>query len=112
MNFVVVTVFRCLKHMLNSPMMALSEIWVSYLQIYCEIICDLLVPTNTQLSIRERSSGAVYVEGLSKAQISSIDDLNRILNQVFPISYRTILCRSEGAYLIRAMPTVWSHPQP
>jgi hypothetical protein len=75
---------RCLQYILNSPLMAYSEIHVSYLQIYCEIICDLLVPSNTQLTIRERSGGGggLYVEGLSRSQVGSLEDLTRVMNQV------------------------------
>ena len=39
---------------------------VSYLQIYCEIVHDLLEPQATNLSIREGADGEVFVEGLSK----------------------------------------------
>jgi hypothetical protein len=43
---------------------------ISYLQIYCEILQDLLDPANgNNLSIREKD-GRVYVEGLSKIPVT------------------------------------------
>ena len=41
---------------------------ISYLQIYCEILQDLLDPANTNLSIREKD-GRVYVEGLTRVPV-------------------------------------------
>lgn len=41
---------------------------ISYLQIYCEILSDLLDPSNTNLSIREKD-GRVYVEGLTRVPV-------------------------------------------
>jgi len=41
---------------------------ISYLQIYCEILQDLLDPSNANLSIREKD-GRVYVEGLSRVTV-------------------------------------------
>ena len=102
---------RVLQYMLRSPMMAYSEIHVSYLQIYCEVICDLLVPSNTQLTIRERSGGAVYVEGLSRSRISSLDDLNNVLYQgdnnrvVASTNMNAVSSRSHAALIVSILPT-------
>lgn len=102
---------RCLQYMLRSPMMTHSELHVSYLQIYCEIICDLLVPSSTQLSIRERSGGGgVYVEGLSRSQVGSLDDLTSILNQgdsnrvVASTSMNAVSSRSHAALIVSILP--------
>ena len=102
---------RCLEYMLRSPLMAHAELHVSYLQIYCEIICDLLVPSSTQLSIRERSGGGgVYVEGLSRSQVGSLDDLTRILNQgdanrvVASTSMNAVSSRSHAALIVTILP--------
>jgi hypothetical protein len=111
---------RCLERLLTARDSQSSEIWASYLQIYCENISDLLNNTNsnntnsycnnnnnssntdtgflpsldssalssttssssssTGLAIREKSDGnGVYVEGLSKYRVQSIDDLNELL---------------------------------
>lgn len=53
---------------------------VSYLQIYCEVVSDLLDPSGSQLSIRERN-GEVYVENLSESVISSYSDVQRIIER-------------------------------
>ena len=41
---------------------------ISYVQIYCEILQDLLEPSNTSLSIREKD-GRVFVEGVSRVPV-------------------------------------------
>jgi hypothetical protein len=53
---------------------------VSYLQIYCEVISDLLDPSGSQLSIRERA-GEVFVENLSESVVSSFSDVQRIIDR-------------------------------
>ena len=45
---------RCIEHILSSTH-GTAEISVSYLQIYCEMVGDLLSPSNGTLSIRERA---------------------------------------------------------
>ena len=90
--------------------MAFSDIWVSYLQIYCEVISDLLVPSNSQLSIRERG-GNVYVEGLSRSQVSSLADLNRIMdtgdaNRVTAATtMNAVSSRSHAALIVTLSPS-------
>ena len=75
-----------------------TEIWLSYVQIYCETITDLLssrsAPSDSHsytsstetvnqpisLSIRENNAGkGVYVDGLSKHRLTSLDDLRVVL---------------------------------
>eukprot|EP01041_Mallomonas_annulata_P011213 gene11213-23430_t len=85
---------RCIDQLLTTATTA--EIWVSYLQIYCEDVEDLLSPgvvttsprpgmitstsTSTSLSIREKS-GKVFVEGLSRVRITSVDDFMVVLER-------------------------------
>jgi kinesin family protein 5 len=65
------------------------EIWISYLQIYCEVISDLLINNNdniddidnNDLHIREKANGKVYVENLSKNRIFNKDDLMELLHK-------------------------------
>lgn len=102
---------RCLEYMLRSPMMSYSELCVSYLQIYCEIINDLLAPSNTQLSIRERSGGGgVFVEGLSRAHIGSLDDVTNLLDQgdtnrvVASTNMNAVSSRSHAALIVSIIP--------
>jgi kinesin family member 5 len=68
---------RCVEQILSETHGA-AEITVSYLQIYCEMVGDLLSPSNGTLTIRERS-GEVFVEGLSKTKIVSLEDVATLL---------------------------------
>lgn len=75
---------RCINELL-SCVHENTEIFVSYLQIYCEVVSDLLIPDSTSatpasLVIRE-GSNRVYVEGLSKHKLSSIDDFHNLLER-------------------------------
>ena len=86
---------RCIEQLLQATRTTEGELWVSYLQIYCEIVSDLLNPagvpeggnftsssssseTPLQLSIREKG-GRVFVEGLSRAPITNMQDLVNVL---------------------------------
>jgi kinesin family protein 5 len=87
---------RCIEQLLSSHQNI--ELWASYLQIYCEEITDLLSPPDpfslpsssskndyyetTKLQIRDKVDGnGVYVEGLSKIRVSSLDDLWDVLSK-------------------------------
>lgn len=48
---------------------------MSYLQIYCETLTDLLDPRPVSLSIRESRQNGVYVENLSEITITSYSDV-------------------------------------
>lgn len=72
---------RCIEQ-ISATIGSSGDIYVSYLQIYCEIISDLLVPaaaTTTPLSIRERD-GCVVVDGLSRYKVTSVADIYAILD--------------------------------
>jgi kinesin family protein 5 len=69
---------RCVEQILQSTH-GVAEIYVSFVQIYCEVLGDLLNPVNRSLSIRERA-GNVFVEGLSKSEIKSFQDLKVLLD--------------------------------
>lgn len=59
-----------------------TVITVSYLQIYCEVITDLINPTNDEpLMIREKPNGALYIENISKIKLTSLDDIYEVLNK-------------------------------
>ena len=57
-----------------------AQVTVSYLQIYCEVISDLLDPSRQHLSIREHN-GNIFVEGLSSVLITSAADVASFLAQ-------------------------------
>ena len=57
-------------------------ITVSYLQIYCEIITDLINPTSDEpLVIREKPNGNLYIENISKIRLTSLEDIYEVLNK-------------------------------
>jgi hypothetical protein len=78
---------RCIEQ-ISSTIGSSGTIYVSYLQIYCEIITDLLSIPNSNnndtisppipLSIRERD-GCVFVDGLSRYKVSNSQDIYDIL---------------------------------
>ena len=103
---------RCIERLLKQQEATSCEIWASYLQIYCEVITDLLwqpssVPSNSEMTatsehggstfsaysanqpllLRERagtatsSAPSVYVEGLSRYRIQSVEDLWQLLQR-------------------------------
>lgn len=59
-----------------------TVVTVSYLQIYCEVITDLINPTSDEpLTIREKPNGTLYIENISKIRLTSLDDIYEILNK-------------------------------
>lgn len=101
---------RCIEYLLNQHGASNCELWASYLQIYCETITDLLwqpqssgkdwevvvegdnpmglsYGANQPLLLREKLSSKkeglseVYVEGLSRYRIRSVDDLDELLRR-------------------------------
>lgn len=55
------------------------EIEVSYLEIYMERVNDLLDTSKKNLQIRQNTSGAVYVENLTKENVGSIEEIYNII---------------------------------
>ncbi|MEW5298893.1 MAG: hypothetical protein WDW36_001966 [Sanguina aurantia] len=49
-------------------------ITMSYMQIYCELIQDLLNPTSENLNIREDNSNGVFVAGLSEVPVAGLQE--------------------------------------
>ena len=64
----------------GQPMVEIS-LTVSYLQIYCEMLHDLLDPSNADLSVREKGDGQVYVEGLSRVPVTSLNQCLELLRE-------------------------------
>ncbi len=59
------------------------DISVSYVQIYCELVHDLLVaePAEKNLLLREDSEGAVYVEGVTRVRVHDAAHCLQLLAQ-------------------------------
>ncbi|EFJ28839.1 hypothetical protein SELMODRAFT_92509, partial [Selaginella moellendorffii] len=55
------------------------RISMSYIQIYMEMIQDLLRPENSNLSIRETEAGGIFVAGIEEVQVKSIEDVMKLL---------------------------------
>ncbi|KAJ7955307.1 Kinesin-like protein [Quillaja saponaria] len=53
----------------------------SFLEIYNEQITDLLVPSSTNLQIREDMKKGVYVENLTQHNVRDVDDVLKLLSQ-------------------------------
>merc|ERR1711991_1161441 len=56
-------------------------ITVSYLEIYNEVIKDLLNPSDAHLKIREHPDFGIYVEGLAEIKASSPEDIQKFIEQ-------------------------------
>ena len=55
---------------------------VSYMEIYCEHVRDLLNPKNTgNLRVREHPLLGPYVEDLSKLAVTSFNDINNLIDE-------------------------------
>lgn len=54
---------------------------VSYLEIYNEVVKDLLNPSNKQLKIREHPEIGIYVEGLAELVVNNEADVQTMLGQ-------------------------------
>lgn len=55
---------------------------VSYFEIYCERVRDLLNPSNkNSLRVREHPLLGPYVEDLSKLAVQSFDDINNLIDE-------------------------------
>jgi len=56
-------------------------VWASYLQIYNEIISDLLKPDRTSLNIWEDKKKGVFVEGLSEWAVRSPNEIYSLMQK-------------------------------
>lgn len=61
------------------------EIWmmmqVSYMEIYCERVRDLLNPKTQNLRVREHPLLGPYVEDLAKLAVTTFDDINNLIDE-------------------------------
>jgi kinesin family protein 5 len=51
----------------------------SFLEVYCEAVCDLLNPSGTNLRVRESPERGVWVDGLSQVFCTCADDVLQLL---------------------------------
>lgn len=80
---------------------------VSYLEIYNEVVKDLLNPSNKQLKIREHPDIGIYVEGLAELVVKDESGVTQILSQgnrvrrVAETSMNTRSSRSHSCFTLR-----------
>lgn len=107
------TIPRALSHLLEERERLSKEenveisLCVSYLQIYCEILQDLLAPASTNLSVREATDGRVYVQGLSRVPVHSINQCMEILRE--GDNHRTVASTNLNAASSRSHAAVIVH---
>ncbi|CAF0916937.1 unnamed protein product, partial [Didymodactylos carnosus] len=71
-----------LTPMLSEPHNRRFSVEVSYMEIYCERVRDLLNPkTKQNLRVREHPIMGPYVEDLSKLLVTSYDDISRLIDE-------------------------------
>jgi len=58
-----------------------SSVEVSYMEIYCERVRDLLNPKNRSLRVREHPLLGPYVEDLSKLAVTSYEDIRMLIDE-------------------------------
>ena len=82
---------------------------MSYLQIYCEVLTDLLDPRPVSLSIRESRRNGVFVENLSEISIQSQSDVRDAINRgnnsrvTAATNSNLLSSRSHAAILIKVI---------
>ena len=60
----------------------MHDVQVSYMEIYCEHVRDLLNPKNKgNLRVREHPLLGPYVEDLSKIAVLSFSDINSLIDE-------------------------------
>ncbi|XP_022255004.1 kinesin-like protein unc-104 isoform X4 [Limulus polyphemus] len=66
----------------NSDVDMMYSVEVSYMEIYCERVRDLLNPKNkNNLRVREHPALGPYVEDLSKLAVTSYEDINQLMDE-------------------------------
>ena len=64
---------RCLQGLFTSPPDSGLRCPLSFVQIYCERVLDLLSGLPTPLSIRESEDDGVFVDGVQKKHVHSVE---------------------------------------
>lgn len=105
---------RAVEHIfdtIRSDTKAAYTVSVSYVQIYCELVHDLLSEEGVgrSLAIREDGEGSVYVEGVTKVRVANEEEGLRLLAQGHAnrAVARTKYAPSEGGLLCRGV-SWWS----
>lgn len=86
------------------------EISLSYLQVYCEQIQDLLCPENGEnLAIREDTTGSVHVPGLTAARVTSLQDCLHLMqmgNRNRKVAFTSLNATSSRSHAVLMLTVV------
>ena len=74
-----VELFERVAAVAASAAQASFEVTATYLELYNEVIHDLLTPGNTNLKIRQHVSSGIYVENLTEVQVASHEEIERLI---------------------------------
>ena len=64
----------------TAPQDVTFSLTVSYLEVYCEIIRDLLDPSKENLTVRESSTDGFFVDGATKSTVKCADDISQAIS--------------------------------
>lgn len=94
----------------NDDPMSEYEISLSYLQVYCEKIQDLLCPENGEnLAIREDTGGSVHVAGLTAARVASLQDCLQLMqlgNRNRKVAFTALNAKSSRSHAVLTLNVV------
>jgi hypothetical protein len=82
---------------------------VSYLEIYQEVLHDLLNPSDRRLQIRQHPSTGIYVDGQAEIVVRSVDEINQLMTegnkirQVAATNMNATSSRSHSVFTLKVM---------
>ena len=57
------------------------QVFTSYVQLYCEVIYDLIQPSNESLLLRESKDKGVFVENATRVEIRNLDEAMHLIRE-------------------------------
>ena len=94
------------EHIARNPDHCEFKVTCSFLEIYKEVIKDLLNPKGVNLKVRETPTRGVWVEGLSETEVSSHMEVLRLLHQgeehraVASTNMNSVSSRSHSLFIL------------
>ena len=94
------------EHVARNPDHCEFKVTCSFLEIYKEVIKDLLNPKGVNLKVRETPTRGVWVEGLSESEVSSHMEVLRLLHQgeehraVASTNMNSVSSRSHSLFIL------------
>ena len=87
----------------------------TYLELYNEVVCDLLSPGSQGLKIRQHLKTGIYVEDLTEVQLSNQSELERLItegNKARQVAATRMNERSSRSHAIFTLQLRQQHAQP